>query len=195
MTTIIGLSGSLRAASFNTGLLRAATGAAPAGSELKIESLRGVPVYDGEEEAASGIPARVKEIKDAVAAADGLLLASPEYNNAMPGVLKNAIDWMTRPTADVKRVFGGKPVALIGVTPGGWGTLQAQSSWLPVLRHLGCLFWSEGHMAISKAGDSFEADGTLKDDKIRTGAAICHRRPHRHSIRFPRASCLHAVRP
>ncbi len=104
MTTIIGLSGSLRKASFNSGLLRAAKDLMPAGAELKIESLRGIPLYDGDEEALTGIPARVKELKDLVAAADGLFLVTPEYNNGMPGVFKNAIDWLSRPVADVKRV-------------------------------------------------------------------------------------------
>jgi NAD(P)H-dependent FMN reductase len=167
MTTIVGLSGSLRTASFNSGLLRAANGVMPAGAELKIESLKGIPVYDGDEEAAHGIPARVKELKDIVAAADGLLLVTPEYNNGMPGMFKNALDWLSRPASDVKRVYGGKPVAVIGATPGGWGTLHAQAAWLPVLRHLGCLFWSGGRLAVSKAGDSFDAEGNLKDEKIR----------------------------
>ncbi len=167
MTTIIGLSGSLRAASYNTGLLRAAKEVMPAGADLKIESIRGIPLYDGDEEAANGLPPRVSELKEIIAAADGLFLVTPEYNNAMPGVFKNALDWLTRPASDVKRVFGGKPVSVIGATPGGWGTLHAQASWLPVLRHLGCVLWSEGRMAVSKAGEAFEADGTLKDAKVR----------------------------
>lgn len=167
MTTIIGLSGSLRKASYNTGLLRAAKEVMPAGADLRIESIRGIPLYDGDEEAASGLPPRVSELKEIIAAADGLFLVTPEYNNAMPGVFKNALDWLSRPASDVKRVFGGKPVAVIGATPGGWGTLHAQASWLPVLRHLGCVFWSEGRMAVSKAGEAFEADGTLKDVKVR----------------------------
>ena len=167
MTLIIGLSGSLRKASYNTGLLRAAKELMPAGAELRIESVRGIPLYDGDEEAANGLPARVGELKEAIAAADGLFLVTPEYNNAMPGVFKNALDWLTRPASDVKRVFGGKPVGLIGATPGGWGTLHGQAAWLPVLRHLGCLVWSEGRMAVSKAGEAFEADGTLMDAKVR----------------------------
>lgn len=167
MTTIIGLSGSLRKASFNSGLLRAAKDVMPAGAELKIESIKGIPLYDGDEEAAHGIPDAVKTLKETVAAADGLLLVTPEYNNGMPGVFKNAIDWLSRPVSDVKRVFGGKPVAIIGVTPGGFGTLHAQMGWLPIVRHLGCVLWSGGRLAVSKAGESFEADGTLKDDKVR----------------------------
>lgn len=119
MATIIGLSGSLRKASFNAGLLRAAKDVTPSGVELKIESIRGIPLYDGDEEAAHGLPDTVKTLKEAVATADGLLLVTPEYNNGMPGVFKNAIDWLSRPANEVKRVFGGKPVAVIGATPGG----------------------------------------------------------------------------
>ncbi len=166
MTTIVGISGSLRKASFNTSLLRAARDVTPAVVELKIESIRGIPLYDGDEEAANGIPAAVRALKDAVAAADGLLIVTPEYNNSIPGVFKNAIDYMSR-GGDMKRVFGGKPVGLIGATPGGWGTLHSQAAWLPVLRTLGCLLWSEGRMAVSRAGDVFAPDGALKDQTVR----------------------------
>ncbi|MCB2057598.1 MAG: NAD(P)H-dependent oxidoreductase, partial [Novosphingobium sp.] len=128
--------------------------------------IRGVPLYDGDEEAASGLPERVTALKDAVAAADGLLIVSPEYNNSIPGVFKNAIDWMSRPPADSRRVFGGKPVAVIGATPGGWGTVLSQAAWLPVLRMLGTLYWSGGRLMVSKAGTVFDADGTLTDTQI-----------------------------
>lgn len=167
MTTIIGLSGSLRKASYNSGLLRAAKDAAPPGATVQIETLRGIPLYDGDEEAAHGLPARVKELKEMIAGADGLLLATPEYNNGIPGVFKNAIDWLTRPANDVKRVFGGKPVGVIGTTPGGWGTLLAQASWLLVLRQLGAQHWSGGRLALSKAMDQFDGEGNVKDDALR----------------------------
>ena len=105
----------------------------PAGSELVIESIAGVPLYDGDVEAASGIPEAAARLKDAVAAADGLLLVTPEYNNSVPGVAKNAIDWLSRPSADIARVFGAKPVALCGASPGGFGTVLSQNAWLPGL--------------------------------------------------------------
>lgn len=166
MVRLIGLSGSLRRGSFNTALLGAAAPLMPEGAALAIETIRGIPLYDGDVEAAEGIPARVAELKDAIAAADGLLLATPEYNNSIPGVFKNAIDWLSRPPADIARVFGGKPVALIGASPGGFGTILAQNAWLPVLRTLGADFWGQGRLLVSRAPTVFAEDGTLADLKI-----------------------------
>ena len=138
---IIGISGSLRAASLNAALLRAATEECPPGTTINIESIRGIPLYDGDVEAKEGIPARVAELKDRIASADGLLLVTPEYNNSIPGVFKNAIDWLSRPAADIPRVFAGRPVGLIGASPGRFGTLMSQSAWQPVLRTLGTRPW------------------------------------------------------
>src|SRR5687768_14164780 len=115
MTTIIGLSGSLRAASFNTKLLRAAIKLAPAGMVIEEASFKEFPVYDGDLEAS--FPAAVTALKERVIAADGLLLVTPEYNNGIPGAFKNAIDWLSRPPADTAKVFGGKVVGLVGATP------------------------------------------------------------------------------
>src|SRR5205807_756452 len=83
-----------------------------------------------------GIPAAVSQLKEAIVAADAVLLATPEYNNSLPGVLKNAIDWLSRPSSDIKRVFGGKPFATMGASAGGFGTILSQTAWLPVLRTL-----------------------------------------------------------
>lgn len=142
VTKLIGLSGSLRQASYNSALLRSAAGLMPEDSELVVETIRGIPLYDGDVEAAEGIPEQVAALKEAIAAADGLLLVTPEYNNSIPGVFKNAIDWLSRPPADIPRVFGSKPVALIGASPGGFGTILSQNAWLPVLRTLGAELWS-----------------------------------------------------
>jgi len=166
MANIVGLCGSLRRGSFNAALLRAAAGLAPDGSRIDARTLHGVPLYDGDLEAAEGIPPAVAALKDAVAAADGLLLATPEYNNGIPGVFKNAIDWMSRPAADIARVFGGKPVAVIGASPGGFGTQLAQNGWLPVLRTLGTAPWFEGRLMVARAGDVFDADGRIVDAGI-----------------------------
>jgi NAD(P)H-dependent FMN reductase len=162
MTTLIGISGSLRAGSFNSALLRAAAGMMPAGSELRIESIADIPLYDGDVES-RGIPAPVARLKDAVAAADGLLLATPEYNNSVPGVAKNAIDWMSRPPADSARVFGGKPVAVLGASPGSFGTVLSQSAWLPVFRILGVDFWAGPRFALARAGNVIDAGGNVTD--------------------------------
>ena len=94
--TILGLSGSLRRASFNAGLLRAASELAPEGSMVEIGAIRDVPLYDGDLEAAEGLPPAVERLQGQLQAADGVLLVTPEYNNGIPGVFKNAIDWMSR---------------------------------------------------------------------------------------------------
>jgi len=168
MKTIIGLSGSLRKDSFNTTLLRAAAKLAPEGVRVEVRTLHGVPLYDADVEEASGVPEAVAELKDAVAAADGLLLATPEYNNGIPGVFKNAIDWMSRPPADIKRVFGGKPVALMGASPGGFGTTLSQAAWLPVLRTLGTRPWFGGKLLVSRAHEAFGPDGAPKEAALKT---------------------------
>ena len=167
MAPLVGLAGSLRTGSFNAALLRAATGLAPPGSTLQVASIRDVPLYDGDVEAREGVPAVVAALKDQVAAADGLLLVTPEYNNSLPGVFKNAIDWMTRPPADIPRVFAKRPVAVIGASPGGFGTLLAQNAWLPVLRTLGTRPWFGGRLAVSRAGGVFDAQGQLADEATR----------------------------
>lgn len=166
VTKLIGLSGSLRQASYNSALLRSAAGLMPEDSELVVETIRGIPLYDGDVEAAEGIPEQVAALKEAIAAADGLLLVTPEYNNSIPGVFKNAIDWLSRPPADIPRVFGSKPVALIGASPGGFGTILSQNAWLPVLRTLGAELWSGKRLMVSRAQTVFNQDGTLADQKI-----------------------------
>ena len=104
MTKLVGLSGSLRKASFNAALLRAAADLMPDGVDLTIRTIRGIPLYDADIETNEGIPKPVEALKDMIAEADGLLLATPEYNNSIPGVFKNAIDWLSRPPADIPRV-------------------------------------------------------------------------------------------
>lgn len=165
MTLILGLSGSLRSASFNTSLLRAAVDLVPAGVTLEAETIAGVPLYDGDLEAREGLPARVRHLQARLAAADGLLLVTPEYNNGIPGVFKNAIDWMSR--GEGLGLFAGKPVAVIGASPGPFGTILSQNHWLPVLRTLRTRPWLEGRLMVSRAGSVFDAAGTLTDDATR----------------------------
>lgn len=167
MTTIIGISGSLRTASFNSALLRAARDVTPDGVTVEIASIRDIPLYDGDVEAATGIPDVVRDLKDRIAMSDGLLLVTPEYNHSIPGVFKNAIDWLTRPASDIARVFGDRPVALMGATPGRGGTLMAQAAWLPVLRTLGTRPWFGPRVTVSGANRLFDESGQLLDDQLR----------------------------
>ena len=165
MTRIIGISGSLRAGSFNTALLRTARALIP--DTLELGSIRGIPLYDADVEAAEGVPRVVEQLKEQIARADGLLLATPEYNNSMPGVFKNAVDWLSRPPADIARVFHGKAVAIIGASPGGFGTILAQNAWLTVLRTLKTRPWLEGRLMVSGAQRLFDQHGELRDEKTR----------------------------
>jgi chromate reductase len=162
VATIIGLCGSLRRASFNLMLLHAAVEAAPPGTSIEIESIRDIPLYDGDVEAEQGIPPAVQRLKDRIAGADGVLIVTPEYNNSIPGVLKNTIDWLSRPASDIGRVFRGRAVALMGATPGPGGTALSQAAWLPVLRTLGMRLF-EGRVLISGASKVFDGSGRVVD--------------------------------
>jgi NAD(P)H-dependent FMN reductase len=164
---IVGIAGSLRSGSFNAALLRAALEECPPGVSIEIESIRGIPLYDGDVEKAQGLPARVVELKDKIASADALLLVTPEYNNSIPGVFKNAIDWMSRPAADIDRVFGGRPVGLIGASPGRQGTVLSQTAWLQVFRALGLRPWFGQVLYVGGAGSVFDASGKLIDEATR----------------------------
>jgi chromate reductase len=163
MITIVGLSGSLRRASYNSAVLRVAAALMPADSVLQIESIADVPLYNADEESARGIPPAVARIKEAITSADGLLLVSPEYNNSIPGVTKNAIDWLSRPSNDIPRVFRGRPVALAGASPGGFGTILSQNAWLAVFRTLGVDFWTGGRLMVSRAANVIGIDGEITD--------------------------------
>ncbi len=167
MARLIGISGSLRRGSYNTALLRAAAEVMPGGSQLVVKTLHGIPLYDGDVEAAQGIPPAAAALKEEIVAGDGVLLVTPEYNNGIPGVFKNAIDWLSRPSADVKRVFGDKPFAVIGASPGNFGTTLSQAAWLPVLRTLGTRAWFGGRLAVSRAASVFDAAGSLQDATVR----------------------------
>ncbi len=166
MTKILGISGSLRGGSFNTMLLKQAARAAPSGTSVEIGSIKDIPLYNGDLEDANGLPPSVQALKTQVMDCDGLLLVTPEYNNSIPGVFKNAIDWLSRPPADAPRVFGNRPVAVIGASPGGFGTILAQNAWLPVLRTLGTRPWFGGRLMVSRAGGAFGAAGEFKDEAM-----------------------------
>ena len=164
---VLGISGSLRKGSFNTALLRAAEKAAGEGIAFETATLHGIPLYDGDVEAEEGIPAAAAALKERIAESDGVLLVTPEYNNGMPGVFKNAIDWCSRPPEDADRVFAGRPFALIGASPSAFGTILSQANWLPVMKTLKVELWSGAKLYVSRAGQAFDADGGLADEKVR----------------------------
>jgi chromate reductase len=164
MGYIVGISGSLREASYNSALLRAARDRYP--ERLRIAAIDRIPLYNADLESA-GFPPEVEEVKQQVAGSQGVLLFSPEYNNSVPGVLKNAIDWLSRPSGDIRNVFDGKPVAVLGASPGGFGTILGQSAWLPILRTLRARHWTGGRLIVSHARKVFDEDGALVDDLVR----------------------------
>jgi NAD(P)H-dependent FMN reductase len=184
MITIIGLSGSLRSGSYNSAVLRAAASVMPADSTLQIESIAGIPLYNADDEVAHGVPPAVARLKDAIIHADGLLLVSPEYNNSIPGVAKNAIDWLSRPPSDVPRIFRGRPVALAGASPGGFGTILSQNAWLGVFRTLGVDLWAGGRLLVSHAATVIGVDGSITDEATRAAVQkfvsgfVAHVRQH-----------------
>ena len=164
MVKLVGISGSLRKGSFNTALLNAAIAGTGEGVTLKAGTIAGIPLYDGDLESSDGIPPAVQVLKDAIKSADGVILFTPEYNNSIPGVFKNAIDWLSRPSSDIAAVFGNRPFAVAGASPGNFGTVLSQNAWLPVLHTLGARTWSGKRLMVPKAGEIFDANGKLTDD-------------------------------
>ncbi len=168
MIRLIGISGSLRTGSYNTALLRNATTLLPDDVAIDVHTLHGIPLYNADDEAADGIPVAVATLKQAIASADGVLLATPEYNNGIPGVFKNAIDWLSRPPADIPRLFTNRPFALIGASPGGFGTVLSQDAWLSVLRTLRTRTWFGGRLIVPHVAQSIDAEGVITSDAVRT---------------------------
>ncbi len=165
MSHIIAISGSLRRASFNTALVRAAQSHFP--DQVRTGSIEGIPLYNADVEEADGIPEAVTSLQQQIIAAAGVLLVTPEYNNSLPGVFKNAVDWLSRPPQEIKRIFHGKPVAVLGASPGGFGTILAQNAWLPVLRTLKMRVWFGGRLMVSRVSDKLDDEGELADEKTR----------------------------
>lgn len=167
MAKLLGISGSLRKKSFNTALLKAAKTLVPEGVELEIATLHGIPLYDGDLEGQSGIPEAVTALKQKIIASDGVIIATPEYNGSIPGVLKNAVDWLSRPPADIPKIFQGRAFAVVGATPSGFGTMLAQNAWLTVLRHLGVQYWSGEKLLLSRVHEAFDDQGNLTDQRYK----------------------------
>jgi len=160
---VLGLAGSLRQGSHNRAALRAAAQLAPEGLAIEPLDLHAIPLYDGDVEA-QGFPPPVQELRARIAAADAILFATPEYNHSIPGVLKNAIDWASRPP---DQPFSGKPVAILGVSSGSFGTTRAQYHLRQTCTALNMLAVNTPQVLIGQAAQKFDAAGELTDEPTR----------------------------
>lgn len=164
MKKIIAISGSLRSGSYNTSLLKTIKENMPESFSLEIASIKEIPLYNGDDEQSTGIPKSVAALKEKIATSDALLISTPEYNNSIPGVLKNALDWLTRPSDDVVRIFKQRKVGIIGASPSRLGTAFAQTGWLPILRYLNTHTYFGNQVFISSAHTVFDKEGRLIDE-------------------------------
>lgn len=160
---ILGIAGSLRKASFNAAALRAAQQLVPAGVTIDIFDLSPLPVFNQDLEATP--PAAAVQFKAAIRAADAILISTPEYNYSVPGVLKNAIDWASRPYGD--SAWTGKPIALMGASPGAFGTARAQYHLRQSFVFLDAHLLNKPEVMIANAGQRFDGEGNLTDEKTR----------------------------
>jgi len=162
---VLAISGSLRAASFNTAALRAAAELAPDGVEVTLHhGLRDIPPYNEDLRAGSGVPPAVAALRAAIKAADALLIATPEYNYSVSGVLKNAIDWASRPP---EQPFDGKPIAILGASGGLLGTARAQYDLRKIFVFLNGHVLNKPEVMIGGAANRFDAEGRLTDETTR----------------------------
>lgn len=161
---VLAFAGSLRRGSYNRALTRAAREVAPDGLTVEIFELDGIPLYNADVEA-DGFPAPVKELQEAIGRADGLLIATPEYQRGVPGVLKNAVDWASRPPGE--STLQGKPVAIMGATPGRWGTARAQTQLRQALVYNACPTVLEPEVLVANAGERFDDEGRLTHEPTR----------------------------
>ncbi len=161
---ILGIPGSLRQASYNRGLLKAAQEVAPKDVKIELTDLAAIPLFNADVEA-KGDPEPVREFKERIRAADALLIATPEYNYNIPGVLKNAIDWASRPSAD--SVLRQKPIALMGASPGRFGTTRAQLALRQVFVFTDSLVLIKPELMVSGAAQLFDTEGNLWDEETR----------------------------
>ena len=160
---VLGISGSLREASFNTAVLRAAIELAPEDMIIEACDIRDIPVYD-EDVRAQGFPDAVRTLRERIAASDALLLVTPEYNYSIPGVLKNAIDWASRPPA---QPFAGKALAIMGASSGLGGTMRAQYHLRQVAVTLGMHTLNKPEVFVRSAQDRIDSEGKLSDEATR----------------------------
>jgi chromate reductase len=160
---IFAICGSLRRASYNGGLLRVARALAPKGMSIEIADIGGMPLFNEDVER-QGLPKIVRDFRERIRAADALLIATPEYNYSVPGVLKNAIDWASRPP---DQPLSGKPVAIMGATPGGFGTTRSQHHLRQVFIGVGSHVLAKPELMVSGAAAKFDDKGDLTDEATR----------------------------
>ena len=160
---ILGISGSLRKESYNSAALRAAQDSAPAGVEIRLADISAIPLYN-EDVRKQGLPASVVGLAELIATADAVMIATPEYNYSIPGVLKNAIDWVSK--AD-PQPFDRKPVAILGASMGAMGTARSQYDLRKVFVSLNAHVLNHPEIMIAAAQTRFDADGNLTDEKTR----------------------------
>jgi chromate reductase len=165
---VLGFAGSLRAASYNKMLLRAAVELAPAGMEIEVHDIGDIPLFNEDVEAA-GTPPAVEAFREAIRRADALLIATPEYNHGVPGVLKNAIDWASRPPR--RSVLAGKPAAVFGASPGATGTARAQTQLRASFVFTDTPVLPQPEVLVFRAHEKFDADGRLADEPSRAFVA------------------------
>ncbi|WP_394843672.1 NAD(P)H-dependent oxidoreductase [Pendulispora brunnea] len=160
---VLGIAGSLRKQSYNRALLRTATQLAPASLTFETAEWADFPPYDADVEAA-GRPESVVRFRAQIAAADAILIATPEYNYSIPGGLKNAVDWASRPP---EQPFNGKLLGIIGASGGDGGTMRSQYHWRQVAVFLNLHVMNKPEVFVRRAGDKFDAEGNLTDEAIR----------------------------
>lgn len=160
---VLGIAGSLRKGSYNAAALRAAKELAPAGVSIEIFDIAPIPLYN-EDVKQQGFPPPVADLRKRVKEADGLLLVTPEYNYSMSGVLKNTIDWVSRPP---EQPFDGKPIAIMGASPGALGTARSQYHARQMFIFLNAYILNRPEVMISQAQNKFDAEGKLTDQPTR----------------------------
>jgi chromate reductase, NAD(P)H dehydrogenase (quinone) len=185
---ILALGGSLRERSRNRALLNEAAALAPPGTDLDLSALAVVgslPLFNQDVIDRDGLPPEAVELKGALRAADGLLIATPEYNWGIPGFLKNAVDWASRPSSDIPHVFGDLPVAVIGAG-GGSGTRNAQAAWMSVFRYLKMRPWFEHWLFVERSAERFDQESRLTDEATREQLRTLVTRFATHCAQLPR---------
>jgi chromate reductase len=160
---MVGFAGSLRTGSYNLALLRAAAEVVPAGTTLEILDVSQVPVFNVDLE--RHVPSAVSNFQDAIRVADGVVIATPEYNAGLSGVTKNLIDWASRPSGDA--VLARKPVAVMGATRGSWGTVRAQAQVRQTLSYIGAFDMKKPEIIVPRAAAKFDESGRLTDEDMR----------------------------